>query len=191
MKNILKYIFITFGILTFGFIMRSALILNVSAASCSKSTVDAAVANPNNGTNANNVLKCTCKENSSFYNSCNSIQQTILYNKSLKDIKGQTVTTWKFNLATDKATGQTKYYSKMNALISFIGNIVNAVIGIIIFILGGGFLWNVTQMGIHSNNAQKREECISRLGDVFATAMFLGLIPIIMQFLTSIMGNLS
>lgn len=99
------------------------------------------------------------------------------------------VTVYKYNLEkiNNETGAATKYSEKMNELIDTIKGIINASIGVIIFILGFGFIWNITNLGISSSNPQQRQICIKKIGDVFATAMFIGMIPLIMELIVSIM----
>lgn len=102
---------------------------------------------------------------------------------------GNTVKVYKYNLEkiNNETGAATKYSEKMNELIGTIKGIINASIGVIIFILGFGFIWNITNLGISSSNPQQRQICIKKIGDVFATAMFIGMIPLIMELIVSIM----
>lgn len=82
------------------------------------------------------------------------------------------------------------YITGMRALIATVKAILSLIIGLIIFILGFGFLYNLNQMGLHSSNPQMRQECLGRIGDIFATAIFLGLIPAIMNAIVSMIQEI-
>jgi hypothetical protein len=114
---------------------------------------------------------------SSFYSNDNGNIAIKYYKYPLKEGSG--------------GSNTTVYGEKMQGLISLIKNIINTAIGIIIFILGFGFVYNMINLGAASNNPQRRQEVIGKIGDIFATAMFIGMIPLITSICLSIVGSLN
>lgn len=95
----------------------------------------------------------------------------------------------KYTVITKDTRNNAAYTMGLVSIVTIIKAVLNTIIGITLFLLGFGFLWNISKMGLHSSNPQVRQECLGKLGDIFGTALFLGAIPIIIQFVTGIIQN--
>ena len=140
---------------------------------------------------ANMITSCVCNNASTKYASCKDAQN--FANGGITGSTEDIVKVYRYSLATNTdANGKvtSEYQTNMNDLINLIESIINASVGVIIFILAFGFLWNVTQMGMYSSNPQQRVMCLKRLGDVFGTAFFIGCIPMIMKLLLGLIALL-
>lgn len=140
-------------------------------------------------TQKDSLYTCACNNANTNYSQCKEAKK---YLDSEIGADTNTVKVYRYQLATKTENGQTStvYSKKINDLIDLIQSIINASVGVIIFILAFGFLYNVTQMGIYSSNPQQRVMCLKRLGDVFGTAFFIGCIPMIMKLLLGLIALL-
>lgn len=164
---------------------------NVSAASyCSAGDITTASSgNYDSYTNAQKTCVCD-NSNTSTYSSCRTMKSNISKAQAEKN-GNSSVKIYKYILKGDGGSGNSDYSKSMNKLIDTIKSLVSMGTGIIIFILGFGFVWNLVNLGAASNNPQQRQVAIQRLGDVFATALFIGLIPVIANIILNFMQGLS
>lgn len=185
----LRRIFILIMVLSFIIIPVSAEEeATTSIRYCSKSKVDEATLQDTEIVNSH----CVCDAGilGDLYSKCQSLYHS--YSNTLRETDKNIITVYSYKLSAVKNddgsdTDETVYHQKMTELLGTVDDVINIAVGIIIFMLAGGFLWNLTQMGIHSSNPQQREIALSRLGDVFTTALFLGSIPMIYKIVVTLL----
>lgn len=157
---------------------------SVSAAYCSSAAIKAAKA----GNYTEEFKSCACDVRSDS-SDCVKQKNNYTYNSSL-DSGNSAARIYSYKLQKVEGSETTTYSQKMTDLINLIKSIVNLATGVIIFLLGFGFVSNMISLGSASNNPQKRQEVIGKIGDIFATAVFIGAIPLITSVILSIVGGI-
>lgn len=143
--------------------------------------------------NLNQLTSCKCidgiKEVNSAY--CKKAQDRIATGYNSEEIKDIGVVSSTFTMNNNTTKNDAAYNYSLAQLLALVKSILNVFIGITLFILGFSFLYNVSQLGLHSSSPQKRELTLNNLGGIFATAIYVGCIPVILQFVTSLISALS
>lgn len=185
----MKKMFITIMICLSLFGVISMNTASATQSPCSKTIVNNYYNNPNFGNTGmlETAVNCSCDKikDKGVKSNCNKMKSELASGSQYSDsmVRNQIGAEYR---VTKIGNIDAKYVYGMKNLWHIVKAVLNVFIGVLLFILGFGFVYNITSLGMHSSNPQMRQMCIQKLGDVFATALFVGLIPLVFQFITSL-----